>query len=60
MYSTLQHVGDEAAAPDSRYTTTFDGLQLKPARVCTSSESKHYLLGTVVKLTQELMLVPSN
>ena len=44
MYSTLQHVGEVATAPESRYTTAFDGLQLKRDRVCTLSESKPYIL----------------
>ena len=42
MYSTLQHIGDVAAAPGTNNTTAFDGLHLKPARVCTSSESNLY------------------
>ena len=45
MYSTLQHVEEVATAPELHYTNAFDGLQLKPARVCTPSESKLYLFG---------------
>ena len=50
MYSTLQHIGQVEAAPDSRNTTAFDALQRKPARVCTSNESKHYLFGDCCKV----------